>query len=193
MALRISRRFLLDAATAGLVGVAGLMLVHDRLIPALAERGRLDPGESVEADLRFQLVNAGDTVGLVDEVPTLVLVFKSSCPVCEETAPSWAALARLAPDRVLPIGLESDDAAAAWVAENLAPVEAVRPLEPAAFIDRLRIRAVPTTLLFAGRKLVLARIGPLPPDDILRIRGALTGSRGKQIARALHSQSRRLP
>lgn len=193
MALRISRRFLLDAATAGLVVVAGLMLVHDRLIPALAERGRLDPGESVEEDLRFQLVSAGDTVGLVDEVPTLVLVFKSSCPVCEETAPSWAALAGLAPDRVLPIGLESDDAAAAWVAEHLAPVEAVRPLEPAAFIDRLRIRAVPTTLLFAGRKLVLARIGPLPPDDVLRIRGALTGSRGKQIARALHSQSRRLP
>lgn len=193
MALRISRRLVLDAATAGLVVVAGLMLVHDRLIPALAESGRLDPGEQVDGDLRFRLVPAGDTVGLADEAPTLVLVFKSSCPVCEETAPSWAALARLAPNRVFPIGLEPDDAAAAWVAEKLAPVAAVRPLEPAVFIDRLRIRAVPTTLLFAGRKLILARIGPLPPDDIARIRGVLAGTREKQVARALHSQSRRLP
>lgn len=193
MTLRISRRVVLDAATAGLLVVAGLMLVHDRLIPALAERSRLDPGERVDGDLRFRLVNAGDTVGLADDVPTLVLVFKSSCPVCEETAPSWAALARLAPSRVFPIGLESDDAAAAWVAQKLAPVEAVQPLAPAAFIDRLRIRAVPTTLLFVGRRLVLARIGPLPPDDVDRIRGAFSGVRGRQVARALHSQSRRLP
>jgi thiol-disulfide isomerase/thioredoxin len=193
MTLRISRRVVLDAATAGLLIVAGLMLVHDRLMPALAERGRLDPGEHVDGDLRFRLVNTGDTVGLADHVPTLVVVFKSSCPVCEETAPSWAALARLAPNRVFPVGLESDDTAAAWVAQKLAPVEAVRPLATAAFIDRLRIRAVPTTLLFVGRKLVLARIGPLPPDDVARIRGALSGMRGKQVARALHPQSRRFP
>lgn len=193
MALRFTRSLLLDAATAGLVVVAGATLVHDRLLPVLAERSRLDPGEIVEGELRFRRVGTGDTVGLGDDQTSLVVVFKSTCPVCEETAPSWAALTRLAPHRVFPVGLEADSAAAAWVSQKLPPVEAVRPLRPAAFLDRLRIRAVPTTLLFEGRKLTLARIGPLPPEDIARIRGAILGSRAAKLARSLNPQPGRFP
>jgi len=193
VALRFTHSLLLDAATAGLVLVAGATLVHDRLLPALAERNRLDPGEQMVDELRFRRLGVGDTVGLADHEPSLVVVFKSTCPVCEETAPSWAALTRLAPRRVFPVGLEADSAAAAWVIEKLDRVEAVRPLRPAAFLDRLRIRAVPTTLLFEGRKLALARIGPLPPEDIARIRGAFLGSRAAEPARYLSPQPGRFP
>ncbi|MGD8496276.1 MAG: hypothetical protein PVF05_08795 [Gemmatimonadales bacterium] len=186
MAVRFSRRLVLDVATASLVIMAGLALVHDRLLPALAERQRLDPGETVGEPFRFRQLASGDSLGLADGEPSLVVVFKSTCPVCEETAPAWAALARLAPDRVFAIGLEADEPAAAWVREKLPTARAVRPLEPASFIDLLRIRAVPTTLLFEGRRLSLARIGPLPPEDLARIRRALQGTRATELAAVPH-------
>lgn len=191
--MRFSRHLVLDAATAGLVLVAGLAFVHDRILPALAERGRLDPGETADEPFRFRHLASGDSLGLADGKPSLVVVFKSTCPVCEETAPAWAALARLAPDRVFAVGLEPDEPAAAWVNEKLPTVRAVRPLEPAAFLDRLRIRAVPTTLLFEGRRLSLARIGPLLPEDLARIRRALEGTRTTELAASSHPRPRRFP
>lgn len=174
MGIRFSRSSVLDAATLGLVLLAGAMLVHDRVLPALADRARLDPGDRAES-LQFRGIASGDTVGLADDVPSLVVVFRSTCPVCEETAPDWAELARLAPGRLFPVGLESESAAADWTDRKLTGVEPVVPLDPASFVDRLRIRAVPTTLLFEGRRLVLSRVGPLQLDDRARIDRAFQG------------------
>lgn len=183
MKLRMSRKIALDVATAGLVGIALVTLVHDRLVPALAERARIDPGDSLADDLVFRPLGGGDDVGIEAGESALVVVFRSSCPVCEETAPDWAALASAAPGRVLAVGLEADTAAAAWVARRLAGVRAVVPADPARFLDRLRIRAVPTTLLFEDRRLALARIGPLQPQDLARIRRAFAGS-ATEVARS---------
>ena len=185
MGIRISRSSMLDAATLALVAVAGVTLVHDRVLPALADRARLDPGDRAES-LQFRGIASGDTVGLVDDAPSLVVVFRSTCPVCEETAPDWAALARMAPGRLFPVGLESEPAAADWTDRKLAGVEPVVPLDPTSFIDRLRIRAVPTTVLFEGRRLVLSRIGPLQPDDRALIRRALQARTTELVVRALH-------
>lgn len=171
MGNRISRSSVLDAATLALVALAGAMLVHDRVLPTLADRARLDPGDEAEA-LQFRGIASGDTVGLVEDVPSLVVVFRSTCPVCEETAPDWAELARLAPGRLFPVGLEPEPAAADWADRKLSGVEPVVPLDPARFVDRLRIRAVPTTMLFEGRRLALSRIGPLRPEDRALIRRA---------------------
>lgn len=189
----LSRRFILDAATAGLVLVAVAMLVRDRLVPAIAERGRIDPGEIVEPPLRFQTLDRADTLGVPDGAPSLVVVFRSSCPVCEETAPDWEALARSLPGRVYAVGLEADTAAAAWVAARLAGVRTVVPLEAGDFLDRLRIRAVPTTLLFEGRRLTLSRIGPLLPEDHARIDRALRAGRASWPAPAQLPRTRRIP
>ena len=183
MGIRISRSSMLDAATLALVAAAVGTLAHDRVLPALADRARLDPGDSAE-NLRFRGIVSGDTVGLVDDAPSLVVVFRSTCPVCEETAPDWATLARLAPGRLFPVGLESEAAAADWTDRKLAGVEPVVPLDPAWFIDRLRIRAVPTTLLFEGRRLALSRIGPLQPGDRAHIRRAFEGAPTEKIVRA---------
>ena len=183
MGIRISRSSMLDAATMALVAVAVGTLAHDRVLPALEDRARLDPGDSAE-NLRFRGIVSGDTVGLVDDAPSLVVVFRSTCPVCEETAPDWATLARLAPGRLFPVGLESEAAAADWTDRKLAGVEPVVPLDPAWFIDRLRIQAVPTTLLFEGRRLALSRIGPLQPEDRAHIRRAFQGKPIEKIVRA---------
>lgn len=183
MGIRISRSLVLDAATMALVAVAGATLIHDRVLPAIADRARLDPGDRAER-LQFRGIASGDTVGLADDAPSLVVVFRSTCPVCEETAPDWAELARLAPGRLFPVGLESEAAAADWTDRKLAGVEPVVPLDPAWFIDRLRIRAVPTTLLFEGRRLALARVGPLRPDDRALIRRAFEALTTREIVRA---------
>lgn len=182
--MRISRSTLLDLATAGLVAVAAATLVHDRVLPLLEERGRLDPGDRAGEAARLRAVGTGDTVSIREDGPALLLVFRSTCPVCEETSPTWARLAATAPDRVYPIGLESDSAAAAWVADRLPDLEAVAPLDPARFVDRLRIRAIPTTLLFEDGRMVFSRIGPLQADDRDRIRSALRGTGPDEPARA---------
>lgn len=174
--MRISRSTLLDLATGGLVAVAAAVLVHDRILPALEERDRLDPGEPMDESIGFRSIGTGDTVQLTDDGGALLLVFRSTCPVCEETAPNWSRLAASAPHRVLPIGLEGDSAAAAWVADRLPGLDAAAPLDPPDFVDRLRIRAVPTTLLFERGRLVFSRIGPLQADDRARIERVLRDS-----------------
>lgn len=176
MSVRVSRKLALDLAATGLLLIAAGLLVHDRLLPALAERARVDPGETLGDGFAFRDLVSGDTLRLVDDAASLVVVFRSTCPVCEETAPDWASLARLGADRVFAVGLDRDTTAIAWVEERLdGRFRAVTPIEPGRFLDRLRIEAVPTTLLFEGRTLTFARIGPLQPDDHARIRRAFPG------------------
>lgn len=182
--MRISRSTLLDLATAGLVAVAAATLVHDRVLPLLAERGRLDPGDRAGEIARFRSIRTGDTLRLREDGASVLVVFRSTCPVCEETAPAWARLAAVAPHRVFAVGLESDSAAAAWVTRRLPDLEALSPVDPARFVDRLRIRAIPTTLLFEDGRLVFSRIGPLEANDRDRIRRALRGTGPDEPARA---------
>lgn len=180
----ISRSFILDAATVGLVVVAIATLARDRVMPAFAERGRIDAGEILDPPLRFRTLERADTLAFPGPASSLLVVFRSSCPVCEETAPDWATVARTRPERVYAVGLEADSAAAAWVTANVAGIRTVVPLEVDEFLDRLRIRAVPTTMLFEGRRLTLSRIGPLLPDDLARIDRALRAGRAARPAPA---------
>lgn len=189
--MHISRSTLLDVATTGLVLVALVALVRDRVLPALEERARLDPGDRAGEIGWFRAIGDGDTMRIHEDGGTLLLVFRSTCPVCESSAPTWAGLARAAPERVLPVGLESDSSAGSWVAEHLPGLDAVAPLDPTAFVDRLRIRAVPTTLLFEDGRLILSRIGPLQEDDQARIDRALRGTGTDAPTRARLSRQRR--
>ena len=201
MTRRRARTLVLDIATLGLVVVAAGTLVHDRLLPALAERDRLDPGDRVTSSLEFRPLGGGPAVDVAAAEPTLVVVFRSSCPICEETAPDWKELARLAPGRVLAVGLESDSAASAWVADHVPGVRPVVPRDPAGFLDRLRIRAVPFTLLFENGRLAMARVGPLTPADRDRIRDAFRATAHQpfqrrarvEFVRTRSPEARRIP
>lgn len=175
--MRVSRDALLNVATVTIALAAATVFVNDRVRPAIAERARLDPGESLGEPLLLRRISTGDTLALSAEDPTLVLVFQSTCNVCERLAPVWQTVAQSVGARPLALGLESDSAAVAWLKEKVPAAEPVAALDLSIILDRFRIRAVPTTLLLAEGRLQLARIGPLQSDDLIKIDQAFATTR----------------
>lgn len=163
----------LNVATGLLAVAAAFLLVNDRVLPALAERSRVDEGETVGDPLLLRALDDGSTIRIGEDDAAVLVLFQSTCPVCERTAPDWAALAAAAPFRLFAMGLETDTAAIGWRERKLPGVRLVSPLERSDFMERFRIRAVPTTLLFVRGRLLLHRIGPLLPEDVARIGRAL--------------------
>jgi len=167
--MRLSRDVLLNMVTGTIALAAVASLVNDRVRPAIAERTRIDPGESLGEPLLLRTIEENDTLSLTGEDPTLVVVFQSTCDVCERVAPVWHTTAQSIGSRPLALGLESDSASLAWLGDKLPTAEAVAAVDLPLFLDRFRIRAVPTTLLVSEGRLQLVRIGPLQPDDLVRI------------------------
>lgn len=181
--MRISRDALLNVATVTIALAAGTVFVNDRVRPAIAERARLDPGESLGEPLLLRKISTGDTISLGGSAPTLVIVFQSTCNVCERLAPVWQSVAQSVGARLLALGLESDSAAVVWLRRQVPMADPVAALELSKFLDRFRIRAVPTTLLLAEGQLQLIRIGPLQSDDLIRIDQAFAAARTGSAAK----------
>jgi len=169
---RITRDVTLNVLTGAIALAAVGSLANDRLRPMLAERGRLDPGEAVETPILLRRIMRSDTVGVIGADPTLVVVFQSTCDVCERLSPTWQGLATAVGTRPIAVALEADSTAVSWLAANLPSAVGVSPLDLSAFLDRFRIRAVPTTILLAAGRLQMIRLGPLQSDDIARIHRA---------------------
>lgn len=167
--MRPSRDVWLNVVTVILALAAVTAFVNDRVRPAIAERARLDPGESIGEPLLVRRIRQNDTLTLGGGEPALVIVFQSTCAVCERVAPVWRSIAQSVDTRPLALGLESDSASVAWLKEKVPTADAVAALDLSKFLDRFRIRAVPTTLLLAQGRLELVRIGPLQSDDLIRI------------------------
>ncbi len=181
--MRISRNTVLNVLTGAIALAATAGFVNDRVRPALAERTRLDPGDRIGKPVLLRRIAGDDTVRLNGKAPALLFVFQSTCDVCERNSPAWRTLARSAGIRPLAMGLETDSAAVAWLREKVPMAEPVAALDLSMFLDRFRIRAVPTTLLLAEGRLQLMRIGPLQSADLTRIgrvfAEARTGSTAK--------------
>lgn len=167
--MRLSRDALLNVVTVTIALAAMTAFVNDRVRPAIAERARLDPGDSIGEPLLLRRIAEDDTLRLSGVNPVLVIVFQSTCDVCERVAPVWRAIAQSAGTKPLALGLESDSASAAWLEEQVPTAEAVAALDLSKFLDRFRIRAVPTTLLLADGRLQLVRVGPIQSDDLIKI------------------------
>lgn len=172
MSFRISRDALLNLLTGAIALIAVTVVVQDRVRPMLAERARLDPGDAVGTPVLLRRIARSDTVGVVGADPALLVVFQSTCDVCERVSPAWQDLAASAGFRPMALGLEADSVALAWLSEKLPAAEAVAAIDLSAFLDRFRIRAVPTTILLADGHVQLNRLGPLQADDITRIERA---------------------
>ncbi len=183
--MRISRDSLLNVATATIALTAVTVFVNDRIRPAIAEHARLDPGESLGKPLLLRTISTGDTIPLTGADPTLVIVFQSTCDVCERVAPEWRRIAQSIGARLLALGLESDSAAVVWLNRRIPMAEPVTAIELSILLDRFRIRAVPTTLLLAEGQLQLVRIGPLQTGDLIAIDQAFAATR-KGSAAELH-------
>ena len=173
------RDVVLNLLTAAVAVTAVVVLVNDRVLPMLAERARVDPEDAIKSPVLLRRIVPNDTVDLVGADPRLLVVFQSTCDVCERVSPSWQGLAAANHIRPMALGLDRDSVSVDWLSRHLPAAEAVAAVDLSGLLDRFRIRAVPTTILVAGGRLHLRRLGPLRSDDIVRIRRAFSGSPAK--------------
>ncbi len=156
----------------GLVGVMALFFViRERVVPWVAERAVVDPGEAVKVAPELIDAETGDSLPFRRDADNLLLVFRSTCPACQRTAPAWNDLAGSEPWLTTAIGLESRETAAAYGSLRLPAARVAIPMDIHRFTTRFRIDVVPTTLLIdrAGR-LVARHAGPLEESDVEALR-----------------------
>jgi thiol-disulfide isomerase/thioredoxin len=167
MPRRKRREWILDIVV-GLAALFALFLVvRERVIPWVAERSVLDPGETVTVGPSLVDAETGDSISLPRGTPHLLLVFRSTCPTCERAVPAWNRLSRRGAWMTTAIGLESPEAAARYAGERLPDARAAVPRDIERFATRFRIDVVPTTLVIdRGGRLVARRAGPLEDSDI---------------------------
>ncbi len=171
MARRKRREVALDILV-GLVAVLALFFViRERLVPWVAERAVVDPGETVTKAPALINAETGDSLPFRRDADNLLLVFRSTCPTCQRTVPAWNALAGSEPWLTTAIGLESPENAAAYANQQLPAARIAVPRDIHRFTNRFRIDVVPTTLVIsrAGR-LVARHVGPLEESDIEALR-----------------------
>ena len=99
---------------------------------------------------------------------TILLVFRSTCPVCEANSPSWARLVGKTRSnaRVIAVATEPLEPGRAWVQRHSLPVDDVIALDGDG-LARWHLTRVPTTVLTDKDGHVLeALVGPLRDSDI---------------------------
>lgn len=107
----------------------------------------------IVSPIRIPAFSAGRVDSVVDRIPvpgqrTLLYVFRSDCPACERQKPEWTSLAldaRAEGWRVVALTAEARSRAVDGFFEG-APVEVLRPTDPAAAARHLVAPGVPTTL-----------------------------------------------
>lgn len=166
------RERILNLATAVAVAAALSVIVHDRLIPAWNERRRIDLGEFVPAGLALHRLADSSRVPLAPDRPTLLLVYRSTCPACGRAAPLWRSLIANFKGVTLAVALEAPRPGLSYATSMLPGAVPVRPASARDFADRFRIEAIPTTLLIDGRgTLALRHVGVPGPAVAAQVLG----------------------
>lgn len=165
MPRRALRQWLLNGLTAGAVLAALAVVWTDRIAPAVSDDGAVAVGGEVASKMSLLRVPANEPVAPRDIATSLLVVFQSTCAVCDRVSPEWSKLAERAPGRVFAVGLEEDASAATWIRRVVPGAVHVRPAVRSKFVESLGLRAVPTTILLDGGELALRHIGPLGPDE----------------------------
>ena len=177
MASRKRRELALDIVV-GLVAIIALSLVvRERLVPWIAERSVVDPGEVVKDAPALIDAETGDSLSFPQDTHNLLLVFRSTCPTCERTAPAWNRLATSEEWRTTAIGLEDPEGAVTYASVHLPEARVAVPVDIDRFTRRFRIGVVPTTLVIdRGGRLVARHAGPLEESDVEALRGLASPS-----------------
>lgn len=179
-------RLLTLAAWVLVIGVVGLLADQNRTLKAELERrarppAGLEPGDQIPS---FALTGtANESTELVDLMGGeggVIAVFTTTCPYCEENLPNWDRLATALEAAQLPfLGVSLHPAAETanyvsshdldwpvWVAESSAA-------------SRLKIQAVPTTIVYSANGNVHdAWRGVLPDDVVDEILAAVSAESG---------------
>lgn len=106
--------------------------------------------------------------------PTVILVFKSTCTVCEASAKAWAQLTHSLPPDVQVIGVNVEDPTVARRWLTLKGIRADSVIVPATLTtlpDAWKISAVPVTLtLDSTGRVVYAKLGIFNSANIATVR-----------------------
>ena len=173
-----NRRQLALDILVGLMAIVALsFVVRERLVPWIAERSVVDPGEAVREAPALVDAVTGDSLLFRQDAHNLLLVFRSTCPTCEQTAPAWTRLSTSAEWLTTAIGLEDPEGAASYARVHLPAARVAVPADIDRFTRRFRIGVVPTTLVIdRGGRLVARHAGPLEESDIETLRGLTASS-----------------
>lgn len=155
------------------------LLVHDRLLPELRRAGEVEVGEAVPEALAYQNLASHRLEGPVAPGPAIHLVFQSGCPACGRNLPRWEEILSARPEvRSYAVGIEPPEPGLRYARRHLPTAIPVRPTEEREYLRRLRIHAVPATLVVDGAgRLVWRGLGVLGSADVEEILGQLP-SRG---------------
>ncbi len=171
MAKRKRGQLALDILVAGVAMLALTLFVRERLVPWILERYVLDPGELVDEVPALLDARTGAGVSPPEGRGSLLLVFRSTCPVCEDAVPAWNRLAAGDEWEVTAVGLEDAVPAAAYVDRHMPGLPVAVPADLDRFARRFRITVVPTTLLIDREGRLAARhAGPLEASVVSEIR-----------------------
>jgi len=171
MAKRGSRAWILDGLVALMTVVALTFLVRERVLPWLADRSVVDPGETVRDAPALLDARTGEPIRFEPGDGHLMLVFRSTCPACARAWPGWRRLARDGRWMVTAIGLEAAEAAATYAGTRLPSARIAVPSDLEEFTRRFRIGVVPTTLVIdRGGRLAARHAGPLEDPDVEALR-----------------------
>jgi hypothetical protein len=109
--------------------------------------------------------------------PTLLIVFRSTCPACERNAATWKELGVAAQGKagVVALNLEGPDVAEAWLRrQGILPDELLLPTAPDQYVAAWSIGAVPLTIVTDGANIVrFAHVGVLSATQVAAARAAL--------------------
>jgi hypothetical protein len=157
------RRELALDVLVGLMAIVALsFVVRERLVPWIAERSVVDPGEAVGEAPALIDAQTGDSLLFRRDSHNLLLVFRSTCPTCQQTAPAWRRLSTSAEWLTTAIGLEDPEGAVTYSRVHLPATR------------RFRIGVVPTTLVIdRGGRLVARHAGPLEESDVEALSGRM--------------------
>ena len=103
---------------------------------------------------------------------TLLLVFTTTCPVCEENTASWISLYERFHKDFDIVGIAVDDIefTASYASRLGLPYRVVIPDDVASFPGKYNINAVPTTILVGkDGRVKQVRTGPLTDADVSRL------------------------
>ena len=171
MAKRSPGQLALDILVAAAAVLALTLLVRERVVPWILERTVLDPGETVKEDPAFLDARSGDSLGPASGTGSLLFVFRSTCPVCDQAVPAWKRLADAGDWQTTAVGLEDPEPAAAYMDERLPGIPVAVPVDLDRFARRFRITVVPTTLLIDREGRLAARhAGPLEEPVVRELR-----------------------
>jgi hypothetical protein len=163
----------------GLTAVVALsFVVRERLVPWIAERSVVDPGEVIREAPALIDAETGDSLPFRQDTHNLLLVFRSTCPTCERTAPAWNVLSTSEEWLTTAIGLEDPGGAVTYASVHLPAARVAVPVDIDQFTRRFRIGVVPTTLVIdRGGRLVARHAGPLEESDVEALRRLASSSK----------------